>query len=333
MNEQQGPGVDINKLKPAEVKQSVDEKIKPEALVESTNEKFKPYTAFLSKFNHDWSQTLARALAYSLLTTMFPITLVILSTLGIAIGTLDSHAQAALITRMQSALPSVISSGDLIQTALTQLAKISGILGVISVILAIFTGSRLFLLIEQCFNIIYRTHSRPALRQNIVAIAMLLLFVILIPVMIAASSAPAIITSLIKNTPAGHTPFSGLLFNVLGFLGSLLAAWILFQAIYMVVPNQRISFARSWRGAGVSAVALQIFLSLFPVYATHFLGGFIGQVGFAIILLAFFYYFGLILLLGAEVNAFFFERVDKTDDLADLVYLAAHQAGGDRRAS
>jgi len=327
MNEQQGSGSDVNKLKPTEVIQSVDATIKPDALVQTTRETIKPYAAFLSKFSHDWSQTLARALAYSLLTTMFPISLAILSTLGLALGALDSHAQAALISRMQAALPSVISSGDLIQTALKQLSKISGILGVIAVILAIFTGSRLFLLIEQCFNIIYRTHSRPALRQNIVAIGMLVLFIILIPFMIAASSAPAIITSVLKNTPAGHAPFSGLLFNALGFLGSLLAAWILFQAIYMVVPNQRISFARSWRGAIVAAFALQVFLSLFPIYATHFLGGFIGQVGFAIILLAFFYYFGLILLLGAEVNAFFFERVHKTDDLADLVYLAAHQAG------
>jgi membrane protein len=149
---------------------------------------------------------------------------------------------------MQSSLPSVIKSGDLIGTAVKQLAKISGILGVSAVILAIFTGSRLFLLIEQCFNIIYRTHARPSIRQNIVAISMLLPFIILIPVMIAASSAPAIITAILKNTPAGHAPFSSLLFNLLGFLGSLLAGWILFQAIYMVVPIQRISFPRSWLG-------------------------------------------------------------------------------------
>ncbi len=320
MNEQQGSGIDLHKLKPTEIVQNVDEKVKP-------------YAAFLSKFSHDWTSTLARALAYSLLTTMFPITLVILSILGLAISSLAPQAQGVLVSHMKSAIPSVISSGDLISTALKQLGKVSGILGVISVILAIFTGSRLFLLIEQCFNIIYRTHSRPPLRQNSVAIGMLLLFLILIPLMIAASSAPAIITAILKNTPAGHTPFSGLLFNALGFLGSLLAGWILFQAIYMIVPNMRISFVRSWRGALVAALALQIFLSLFPIYATHFLGGFIGQVGFAIILLAFFYYFGLILLLGAEVNAFFFEHVDKTDDLADLVYSAAHAVDGDQAAT
>jgi uncharacterized BrkB/YihY/UPF0761 family membrane protein len=102
----------------------------------------------------------------------------------------------------------------------------------------------------------------------------------------------------------------------------------------MIIPNRRISFSKSWPGALVAAVALQIFLTIFPLYATRFLGGFIGQVGFAIILLAFFYYFGLILLLGAEANAFFFEHVrSKTDDLAELVYAAANKGGGDQPAA
>jgi membrane protein len=316
MSEQQEAGINTNKPKPTE-------------FVQSANEKVKPYTAFLGKFSHDWSSTLAGALAYNLITTMFPIALAALSVLGLVIGTLNPQNYSALVINMQDAIPSVINSGDLIQTALNQLAKISGILGVISVLLAIFTGSHLFRLIERCFNIIYRTHPRPALRQNIVAIAMLLLFIILIPIMIGVSSAPASISTFLKQTPVGQAPFSGLLFNILGFLGSLLAAWILFQAIYMVIPNKRITFAHSWGGALVAAVALQIFLSLFPFYASHFMEGFIGAVGFALILLAFFYYFGLILLLGAEVNAFFFEHVDKTDDLAAQVYIASHQAGAD----
>src|SRR6202047_3600603 len=39
---------------------------------------------------------------------------------------------------------------------------------------------------------------------------------------------------------------------------------LLLEAIYIVVPNQRISFRHSWRGAVVAAVLLQLYLSLFP---------------------------------------------------------------------
>jgi uncharacterized BrkB/YihY/UPF0761 family membrane protein len=60
---------------------------------------------------------------------------------------------------------------------------------------------------------------------------------------------------------------------------------------------------------------------LFPLYATHFLNGYLGQVGFALILVIFFYYFAVILLLGAQVNAFFTEGIQQTpDNLAGMVH-------------
>ena len=87
----------------------------------------------------------------------------------------------------------------------------------------------------------------------------------------------------------------------------------------------------TFTGSRLFLLIEQCFNSLFPFYATHFLGGFIGQVGFAIIPLAFFYYFGIILLLGAQVNAFISEHVrSKTDDLVEPVYTDANKAGDDQ---
>lgn len=92
-------------------------------------------------------------------------------------------------------------------------------------------------------------------------------------------------------------------------------SWVLFEAIYTVVPNQHISFRNSWLGALVAAVLLQVYLTLFfPFYVTHFLGSYTGTAGFALILLFFFYYFAVILLLGAEINAFYAEGVHATPD-------------------
>ena len=60
---------------------------------------------------------------------------------------------------------------------------------------------------------------------------------------------------------------------------------------------------------------MELGLFLFSIYVASFLSSYIGQVGFVLILLLFFYLFTLILLLGAEVNAFFAEgiRVPKSD--------------------
>jgi Virulence factor BrkB len=80
------------------------------------------------------------------------------------------------------------------------------------------------------------------------------------------------------------------------------------------VPNQHISFRNSWFGSLIAAVAVSIYLYLFPFYVTHFLRNDTGQVGFAVILLFFFYYFAVIMLVGAEINAFFAEGVQSTPE-------------------
>jgi uncharacterized BrkB/YihY/UPF0761 family membrane protein len=50
----------------------------------------------------------------------------------------------------------------------------------------------------------------------------------------------------------------------------------------------------------VATIALRLCLQLLPLYTTFFLSSYIGQLGFVLILLVYFYLFTLILLLGAE---------------------------------
>jgi hypothetical protein len=96
----------------------------------------------------------------------------------------------------------------------------------------------------------------------------------------------------------------------------------LFQVIYMVVPNQHISFRNAVLGAIIAAVGLSIYLPLFPLYAAYFLKGFAGPTGLFVILLVFLYYFALIMLIGAEVNAFFAEKIQATPgDLVSMVHI------------
>ncbi len=294
--------------------------------VKQTAEKdVKSLQAFWTKFNNDWVMNFAAGLAFNLITAIFPIVIAIIAIAGFIFGGLDPTFRDNLINSIQNVFPPPINQGNILGPALTSLSKNAGFLAIIAVLLAIFGGSRLFVSLEGYFDIIYHTRPRDLIRQNIMALTMLLLFVILIPLMVFASSIPAIVQSLLA-TLLGNFPGRGLLFSLIGILASLLFAWILFEAIYIIVPNQHISFRNSWRGAVVAAVALQIYLIIFPFYATHFLSNNTGQAGFAVILLLFFYYFAVILLVGAEINAFFAEGVPATpDNLAVMVYnLTSH---------
>ena len=273
----------------------------------------RPLQAFFTKFSNDWSTTLAAALAYNLLMAIFPIALAILAILGLVVGSLSPAEYSKLQVQILHTLPVSTPPGT-VNSITKQLSNSSSILVIIAVVLALFNGSRLFILMEGIFGIIYHVRHRTVIKQNLMAFGMLILFILLIPIMAFASALPAVVLSILpKNT---------LLAFLGGILGVFIASYILFQAIYIVVPNQHISFRNSWLGALVAAIAMDIYLTLFPLYV-HFVGnGPAASLGAGILLLIFFYYFAVILLLGAQVNAFFAEGVRATPvDLVTLVHI------------
>ena len=288
----------------------------------------KSFQAFITKFNNDWCLNFAGLIAYNLLMAMLPIAIALLAILGMILS--DPTTRNAIIAQVTGVFPGLTSQQNAISLASQQLAKSTGILSIIAILLAIFGGSRLFITIEACLDMIYRVRPRSLIRQNIMAIAMLLLFIILIPIMIVASAGPSFVFSIVQNTPLKAVPGMNYLFGLGGIFGGFIASFILLEAIYFVVPNQRISWRNSWRGAIIAAVALELFLILFPFYTSHFLGGYAGQIGFAVILLLFFYYFAVILLLGAEINAYYFEEVRPLpNDLATFVSTMAGKLNRD----
>ncbi|MBE3559023.1 MAG: YihY/virulence factor BrkB family protein [Ktedonobacteraceae bacterium] len=284
----------------------------------------KPLQAFLTKFQNDWSMTFAGVLAYSLLMAMLPIVVALLAILGFVLG---SKSAQGIAQQIISLFPGLAGQQNTLQLAQQQLANSAGLLLIIAVLLAIFGGSSLFVAMEACLNIVYRVRPRTPIRQNLMAAGMFILFIILVPIMIFTSTLPATILSFLQSNPLlQNIPlFSFFARNsfttyLVGIIGSLIAAYILFEVIYVVVPNQRISFHNSWPGALVAAIAQVLFIQLFPLYQHFAMKNYAGFVGFAVILLIFFYYFAVILMLGAEVNAFFREGIRPLpNDLATFV--------------
>jgi YihY family inner membrane protein len=308
---------------------------KKSQIAKETQEKTALLQQFFTKFGNDWSMTFAAALAYSLLTAVVPIVLAMFSILGFALGPRQIHniLQAAI-----KILPALSSQQDVIQQSLNHLSSQAGFLALIAVLLALFGGSRLFVGLEGFLDIMYRVRPRPLIPQNIMAILMILLFIILIPIMFFAATLPPLILQFVSTVPALKAiPFISAITNnaitiyLTGMLGGLLAAFVFFVAIYMVVPNQRVSLRHSWLGALVSAITLELFITIvFPLYITYFMRNYVGQAGFAVILLIFFYYFAIILILGAEINAFFLENVRPLpNDLATFVSTMAGKLNQD----
>jgi len=259
--------------------------------------------SFLKKFTNDWALNLAGMLAYNLMMTIFPIVLAIVSITGLLLGSFGM--QDTVVKNLSAALPSNISKDIDLAAIVKNLHQASGLLGLISFLGLVWAGSNLFSIMEACFDIVFRAEQRTFLWQKLMSICMVVVFAVLAPLIAIASSLTAAASGIAKLVPF---PIPGLpfLLGLLGPLFSILAAFVLFLAIYTVVPNMKISFRHAWRGALVSAVLMTAITTLYPFYVSHFLktGQYGATAGFAIIILTWFWFFSVILMLGAEVNSF-----------------------------
>ncbi len=287
---------------------------------------FHSFQAFWAKINNDWIFNFASGLAYTLIVALIPIIIAIIALAGFIYGGLDPTVKADIIKFIQNAFPSPIPSEEIVSLALDSLNKSAGILGIIAIVIAVIGGSGLFLTMEGYFDIIYRTRTRSLIPQYVMAISMILLFVLLMPLIIFADSFPSLLNSLLKTTPISQIPGYSSFVSLGSIIAGLFITWGLIEIIYVVVPNKHISFRKSWFGALLAAVAIQAYLLLFPFYVTRFLSGYSGTIGLVIIFLFFYYYFALILLIGAEINAFFGEGIPPTAaNLAGIVQDQASQ--------
>src|SRR5258708_15207384 len=172
----------------------------PPEVVQTAQKGAKSLQEFWTKFNNDWVMNFAAGLAFNLITAIFPILLAIIAIVGLTIGRLDSTAQQNLINHILSIFPQQISSGGVLTPVFNSLKKNAGFLGVIAILLAIFGASRLLVTMEGYFDIIYHTRPRDVIKQNVMAVGMLLVFIVLVPLMVFASSIPALIQSLLRTT-------------------------------------------------------------------------------------------------------------------------------------
>ena len=217
--------------------------------------------SFVTKCMNDWSMTLAGALAYSLLLSTIPIIAALLSILGLLLGNLGYDTLARVTQAITSAFPPEVHVAEIVQAIVSDLEQSSGVLGVIAVLSALFFGSRLFLLLEACFAIIYQVRPRSLLPQNVMAVGMMLAFILLVPLMVLSSTFPTWVFSLVPQTFLERFPF----FSVLqSFLGGVIPSFLFFELIYVIVPNRHIQLRHGWLGALLAAAARQLLFQFFP---------------------------------------------------------------------
>ncbi len=272
---------------------------------------------FWTKINNDWILNLSALLAYNILMSVFPILLVLLAIAGFFLNAISPGSLASLENHIQSAVPG--GSGLFGAKSLKNLGNSAGLVFIIGVVVSLFTGSRLFITMENCFGIIFRLRGRDVIHQNLMAIGMLLIYAVLVPLMFLASTLSTAIGGAIFPHAGGFALF---LIQAAGVVTGFVVACIFFGVIYVVVPNRPVEWREVWRGTLVAAALFVLYEILFPFYKSRLLkpGNYGSLAGFAIVILTFFYYTGFILLLGAEVNSWALGQRQTMGDLNALIH-------------
>ncbi|CAF2087161.1 unnamed protein product [Rotaria magnacalcarata] len=280
-----------------------------------------PFRLFIQKCKHDWSFVFSGMLAFSLLIALLPMAVTLFGILGFVLGNhpeLRNHIRNKII----DAFPPKANDGlrEIMNIAFRQLYHDAGLILSFGILLAIIGSARLFIAIDRCLTIIYRIEERRFFEKYFLAIGMLFLFLTLIPLMIAASSAPSLLLGVIPNTGGRLGVF------ITGVLLSSFFSFLLFDIIYLIIPNKKMTFKQTWCGSIVAAGGLQLFMILFPIYVRKCMTSYTGQLGFAVILVVFLFYAAVILILGAQINAFFFEHIQPLPvSLGSFVSTLAHE--------
>jgi membrane protein len=258
---------------------------------------------FAQKFSNDWSMNMVSLLTCNLLTAVFPLLLAILTAALYVFGSLSPQAFHDVVATMSSALPSGVSVAINLGALQKNLVHITGPLALIALAGLLWGGSNLFSSLEDVFSIFFRTQGRAFLVQKLMAMGMVVILAILLPLSLAASSLVTANSSAFRSLlPQPLT----IVLSIVGPLTSLFVLWVLFLVIYMVVPTARVPFRTAWRGAVAAAILFALFDLLFPLYFNLFLHG-NGKYGAVaaslVVLIAWLWFFALITVIGAQINA------------------------------
>jgi membrane protein len=252
----------------------------------------------IRKFLEDQAPNWAALIAWNALFAMFPIVIFAASLLGLVLR-LFGQANDRIYSTIFTAIP-----GDPrpLLDAVTTVKSQSGVLFIVGLVGLLWGGSALFGSIEQAFAVIYHTKPRDFLRQRLIAFGMVFLFTILVGVAVATS---ALLPALkhIPNIP--EFLYSGVAAFILQVAVGITAGFLLFGSMYYVIPNRKQQFRKVLPGALVAGLLFELITLLFPLYLSinNGINQYGKTFGLFFLLMTFFFFLGLITMIGVEVNS------------------------------
>ncbi|MFD1020768.1 YihY/virulence factor BrkB family protein [Thalassobacillus hwangdonensis] len=254
---------------------------------------------FMARFGEDDVAGMAAQLAYFFLLSLFPFMIFLVTLLGYMKISTDQ-----LLIFISTYAPS--ESYTLIQENVTELvnSRNGGLLS-IGLIGTLWSASNGVNAIMRAFNRAYDVEeSRSFVVGRIIAIILTIAMVVIIGVAFLL--------------PVFGKAIGVYLFSFIGFSDGFIEAWnalrwiissiiffVVLTFLYVLAPNKRLKFRETVYGAVFATVGWQLASLLFSYYVSS-MGNFsamYGSLGGVIVLMIWFYFSGIIIIVGGEINA------------------------------
>lgn len=177
--------------------------------------------------------------------------------------------------------------------------------GVLSIAFAVFASTAAFGQVRRSLNRIWDVEAIPGrtvinfVRTRLLSLAMLVAFGLLLVLSLAVSTATNVAIDLASDV----LPMDDLLWLFGRIVPPMLVFWLLFSAMFKVLPDVRLGWGDVLLGAAITALLFSLGKALLSLYFSEVApGSAYGAAGSLLALLLWIYYSAIILFYGAELT-------------------------------
>jgi membrane protein len=257
------------------------------------------------KFDHDWGWNLARLLAYTCIMGLFSVLGLELVLLSIFLRITSDITEQRAVHSIVRLLPDRVTGAAVLSFA-DAIEHAPFILVLLGLPVTLWYGTRFFVVIESCLCVIFRRQQRTFLRQNLVALLMLLFFAATLPTMMLSATFTPVVSLGLGHATIPHSRLANEpMISALAMLVSLALNFAILLAFYSEVTPGGVAFRHTWPGALLGAVLAQGYILIFPLYTREVLQPqhFGTVAGFVFVVLVFFYAYAFFVICGAELSS------------------------------
>lgn len=254
------------------------------------------------EFQDDDGFTMAAAIAYYALFSFFPVVLLMITVSSFFFS--SATAQKGVIAWAERYIP---ASGDLIRANIGQILRVRGTVSIVALLGLLWSASGVFTALDRVINRAWDvTELRPFWQQKLLAFSMIVGAGGLLLVSIVSTTFFNVIRRL--RLPLTGWQLLGKWLMIPKLLSTLLPVILtvlIFLLLYKILPSTSVCWSDVWLGALLTGLGWELAKYLFTWYLTNFASYNLvyGSVALLIAFLAWSYYTGLILILGAEFTA------------------------------